>query len=95
VEGEEWVFRRGAEGRDRPANLRRAFLFGIVHAAIGIPIAVAISLTIGGLYFTWAYLREFRRTGSPTLALRESTRAHLAYNATIVVLVLVTLVFGL
>lgn len=94
VEGEEWVFRRGAEERTRAGNLKRSCLFGIVHAAIGIPIGVAMALSVGGVYFTWAYLREFRRTGSPTAALRESTRAHLAYNVSIVSLVLVSLVFG-
>ncbi len=94
VEGEEWVFRRGAEHRGRLANLRRAVLFGLVHALIGIPIAAALALSVGGLYFTWAYLRMWRATGSAEEALAESTRAHLAYNLVIVGIVVLALGAG-
>ena len=51
------MFRRGAELRSRAANARRSVLFGLVHALIGIPIGVAMALSVGGFYFTWAYLR--------------------------------------
>lgn len=91
VEGEEWVFRRGAEHRSPSANLRRAVLFGLVHAAVGIPLAAALALSIGGLYLTWCYLRGWRATGSQEAALAESTRAHLAYNLVIVGLVVLAL----
>lgn len=84
VEGEEWMFRRGAEHRGPAANLRRAVLFGLVHAVIGIPLAAAVALSAGGLYLTWAYLWMWRRTGSADAALAESTRAHLAYNLVII-----------
>ena len=94
VEGEEWVFRRGAEHRSRAANLRRAVLFGLVHAAIGVPIAAALALSVGGVYLTWSYLRVWRATASAQLALLESTRAHLAYNLVIVALVLAALALG-
>ena len=87
VEGEEWVFRRGAECRSRWGNLRWAVLFGLVHALVGIPIAAALALSAGGVYLTWAYLRMWRRTGSQEAALTESTRAHLAYDLVIVVIV--------
>ena len=83
VEGEEWVFRRGAEHRSRAANARRSVLFGLVHALIGVPIGVALALSVGGVYFTWAYLRAWRATGSEEAALAESTRSHLAYNLVI------------
>jgi hypothetical protein len=89
VEGEEWVFRRGAEHRGRAANLRRAVLFGLVHALIGVPIAAALALTVGGVYFTWAYLRAYRATGSAEAALNESTRSHLAYNLDVLGIVVV------
>jgi hypothetical protein len=89
VEGEEWVFRRGAEHRDRAANLRRAVIFGLVHALIGVPLAAALALTWGGLYFTWAYLRAFRATQSGEAALNESTRCHLAYNLDVLAIVVV------
>jgi hypothetical protein len=94
VEGEEWVFRRGAEHRSRAANARRSVLFGLVHALIGIPIGVAMALSVGGFYFTWAYLRAWRATGSEEAALAESTRSHLAYNLVIAGLVIVALATG-
>ena len=94
VEGEEWVFRRGAQFRDRAANARRAVLFGLVHALVGIPIGVAIALSVGGFYFTWAYLRVWRATASEEAALAESTRSHLAYNLVIAAIVIVALATG-
>jgi hypothetical protein len=92
VEGEEWVFRRGAERRSRWGNLRWSVYFGVVHAAVGIPIGAALALSAGGVYLTWAYLRAWRKTGSQEEALRESTRAHLAYNLVIVSVVALALV---
>ena len=68
-------------------------MFGAVHAVIGIPIGAALALSIGGWYFTWAYLRGYRASGE-TAALLESTRSHLAYNTIIVTLVLVGIVGG-
>jgi hypothetical protein len=94
VEGEEWVFRRGAEHRSRAANARRSVLFGLVHALIGVPIGVAMALSVGGFYFTWAYLRAWRATGSDEAALAESTRSHLAYNLVIAALLIVALATG-
>jgi hypothetical protein len=94
VEGEEWVFRRGAQYRSRAGNARRAVLFGLVHALIGIPIAVAMALSVGGFYFTWAYLRAWRATGSEEAALAESTRSHLAYNLVIAAIVIAALATG-
>ncbi|HEV7862997.1 MAG TPA: hypothetical protein VGR20_09860 [Acidimicrobiia bacterium] len=94
VEGEEWAFRRGAQHRGRAANARRSVLFGLVHALVGIPIGVALALSVGGFYFTWAYLRAWRSTGSEEAALAESTRSHLAYNLVIAAIVIVALATG-
>ena len=94
VEGEEWVFRRGAEHRNRMANARRSVLFGLVHALIGVPLGVALALSVGGFYFTWAYLRAWRATGSEEAALGESTRSHLAYNLVIASIVVYALATG-
>jgi hypothetical protein len=58
---------------------------------VGIPIGAALALSIGGLYLTRCYLNGWKETRSQTGALLESTRAHLAYNLTIVALVLVSL----
>jgi len=91
VEGEEWVFRRGAEHRSRAANARRSVLFGLVHALVGVPIGVAIALSVGGVYFTWTYLRMWTATRSEEAALAESTRSHLAYNLVIAAIIIVAL----
>jgi hypothetical protein len=88
---EEELFRLGAEGWSGWRRLAKAVQFGLVHAIIGIPIGVALALSIGGGYFQWAYLRGFRATGSPRGAVLESARAHTAYNAVVVVVVLVAI----
>jgi hypothetical protein len=92
VAREEWLFRRGAEQRGTVANVGRSVLFGLAHAVVGIPIGAALALSMGGLYLTWCYLEGWRETRSQTGALLESTRAHLAYNLTIITLVLVSLI---
>ncbi len=92
VEREELGFRLGAETWSTPKRIGKAVLFGLVHALVGIPIGVALALSIGGAGFTLAYLREYRATGRRSAALAESTRLHLAYNLTIVTLVAVALV---
>jgi hypothetical protein len=91
VAREEWVFRRGAERRGTAANVGRSVLFGLAHAVIGIPIGAALALSIGGLYLTRCYLEGWHETRTESGALLESTRAHLAYNLTIITLVLVSL----
>jgi hypothetical protein len=95
AEAEERVFRLGAEGRSRWGRLRRSVEFGLAHAIIGIPIGAALGLSVGGMYFTRSYLRVFRRTGDQNAAMLESTRAHTAYNATVIALVVAVLIFGL
>lgn len=85
AEAEERIFRRGAEHWSTARRITRAVEFGLVHCVVGVPIGVGLALSIGGLYFTWAYLRG---------GLMESTRAHLAYNATVLGLVGVGFVFG-
>lgn len=91
AETEERMFRRGSEHRSTLGRAGRGVLFGLAHAVVGIPLGAALALSIGGWYFTWAYLRGYRR-GGPAAALRESTCAHLAYNAEVVVVVVAALV---
>lgn len=92
---EEEIFRRGAEGWSNARRVGRALLFGLAHALIGIPIGVALALSLGGLYFTAVYLRGYRRSGgSQRDACLESGRAHAAYNLSIVTLVVVLLATG-
>ena len=93
AEREERMFRVGAESWSWPRRVRRAVEFGLIHLVMGIPIGVALALSLGGGYFTWAYLRGWRRVegGSQEAGLLESTRAHTAYNGVVLVLALVGL----
>ena len=88
AEAEERIFRLGSERRTQWQRFVKGIQFGLVHALIGIPIGAALALSIGGWYFTWWYLWGYRRTADPGAAMLESTRAHLAYNLTVVVIVL-------
>lgn len=92
VEREEIAFRLGAETWSTPKRIGKALLFGLVHAVVGIPVGVALALSIGGAAFTLAYLRAFAASGRRGVALEESSRLHLAYNLSIVGLVAVLLV---
>jgi len=91
---EEEVFRAGSEMRTKRERIRWALKFGLIHAVVGIPIGAALALSIGGLYFTRVYLREWRATGSPSAAVLESARAHTSYNLVIATLVIVLLATG-
>lgn len=90
---EEEMFRLGAETRSVWGRIRRGVEFGLVHALIGIPVGVAMALSIGGWYLTWRYLVGYRR-GGQAAGLAESARSHLAYNLTILGLVAVSLVLS-
>lgn len=90
AEAEERRFRAGAEWWSFRRRVWRGIVFGSVHALIGIPIGVALGLSVGGWYFTWAYLRGVQRCG-PAVGVLESTRAHTAYNATIVLILLLAI----
>ena len=86
---EERMFRMGAQGWSTRQRVVKVLQFGLIHAIIGIPIGVALALSVGGAYFMAVYLRSFALTGSTTEATLESTRAHTAYNALIIVTVAV------
>jgi hypothetical protein len=91
---EEQVFRLGAETWSWPKRVLLCVVFGMAHAAIGIPIGVALALSFGGAYFMAVYLRAIRRGRSPQSASLESASAHTAYNWTIIALVIVALATG-
>lgn len=87
AQAEERMFRLGAERWSTWRRVAKAVQFGLVHALIGIPIGAALALSVGGGYFTIAYLRAWKAAGSPRAAMLESTRAHTCYNAVIIALV--------
>lgn len=88
---EEELFRQGCEAWSTPKRVGKAVLFGAVHAVIGIPIGFALALSIGGAYFQWCYLRGYRAHQSQREGLLESARAHTAYNAVILAVLLLGL----
>lgn len=85
AEAEERRFRAGAETWSTRQRIWRGVQFGSMHAVIGIPIAVALALSVGGWWFTYRYLKG---------GLLESTRAHTAYNGVIVGVLLIALATG-
>lgn len=87
---EEQIFRQGAQNWSARRRVWMAVRFGITHALIGIPIGVALALSIGGAWFIRCYLVGFRAGGGDEAAgVLESTRAHTAYNACVVTLLVV------
>lgn len=86
---EERMFRSGAEGWSRSRRLLKVLQFGMIHAIIGIPLGAALALSLGGAYFMWVYLREYRLHENRHDATLESTAAHTMYNGLIVLLVVV------
>lgn len=84
---EERMFRSGAQRLSTRRRVLKVVQFGLIHALIGIPIGVALALSVGGWYFMSVYLRSYALTGSAGEATLESTRAHTAYNALIIVIV--------
>ena len=86
---EERMFRMGAQRWSTRQRVVKVLQFGLIHAVIGIPIGVALALSVGGAYFMAVYLRSYALTGSVNEATLESTRAHTAYNALIILTVAV------
>ena len=88
---EERMFRTGCASTGAPRRrVLKTVQFGLIHAVIGIPIGVALALSVGGAYFMSVYLRSYRADGKCcSEATLESTRAHTAYNAMIIVVVAV------
>ena len=84
---EERMFRSGAQRWSPRKRVLKVLQFGAIHALIGIPIGVALALSVGGAYFMAVYLHTYALTGSGEKATLESTRAHTAYNALIIVTV--------
>ena len=89
---EERMFRTGANAWSRRRRAVKVVQFGLMHALIGIPIGTALALSVGGTYFMWTYLREYRATRSSEAATLESARAHTAYNGVIIAIVAVAIV---
>jgi len=88
---EERMFRAGAQRWSRRRRALKVVQFGAIHAVVGIPIGVALALSVGGAYFMAVYLRAYKRTSSVVASTLESTRAHTAYNAFIIATVAIAI----
>jgi hypothetical protein len=91
AEREEVVFRAGAEQWSWSRRITMGLRFGLIHLIMGIPIAVALALSVGGWYFQWAYLQGYRKAKRSEqrveAGVMESTRSHLAYNLCVLAIV--------
>ena len=63
---EERMFRMGAQRWSTRQRVLKVVQFGLIHAVIGIPIGVALALSVGGAYFMAVYLRSYALTGAST-----------------------------
>ncbi|GEM_PF-5940654 len=84
AEMEEQTFRRGT--RSWKDGIWRSLAFGLVHMLVGVPLAVALALSIGGLWFTRQYFLG---------GVARSTVYHLCYNCVAFALLAVALVLSL
>lgn len=72
-------------------SIKNNIKFGLIHLIVGIPIWVALALSLIGFIFTFRYILEYRKTKSYELALDASTSLHGKYNTVILSLILMTL----
>lgn len=84
---EELVYRMDAEHHTWPRRLTRQLQFGLGHLIMGIPIAFALALSLGGVGFLLSYLSAIHKGRTRDEAVLESARTHLAYNWTIMTLI--------
>ena len=83
AELEEQIFREGT--RNWAHGVARSTVFGLIHIVAGVPLAAGFALIIGGLWFTHQYFKG---------GITRSTSYHIAWNLTLVSVLLVTLVFA-
>lgn len=82
AELEEQIFREGT--RNWPHGIVRSVVFGLIHTAAGVSLAAGFALIIAGLWFTYQYFKG---------GVSRSTSYHIAWNVTLVSVLVVSLVF--
>jgi hypothetical protein len=98
---EEQIFRMGSERRAPKDRITNAVFFGLLHSVMGIPIGVALALSLGGIWFTSRYLSGYKKARiagqglveSQEAGIRESTLYHMAWNWTVLALVISLMLF--
>ena len=81
---EEEQYRFGSEAQSWSQRLWTALKFGLVHLVMGIPVGVALALSIAGLGFLGVYLSAFQKTHSAFFATERAGAFHAAYNLTLI-----------
>jgi len=100
---EEVSFRKGNQRLSRRRRLIRAFMFGMVHIIIGIPIYACCALMVPGLWLDYVYQRgyeqEVAKNSSEDVRAEEAgvnaaSAQHAFYNLLIIVIVEIALLSG-
>ncbi len=98
--GEERLFRAGSERRTRLRRVAVAAGFGLAHLTMGIPVAVAVALTVPGLWFTGRYLAGYRTAqtlrgdNAREAAIAHATCYHVAWNWSLAAVAVVAIATG-
>lgn len=74
-------------------SIKNNIKFGLVHLIVGIPIWVALALSLIGFLLTFRYILEYKKMKSYQLALDASTSLHGKYNTVILLIVLIKLLY--
>lgn len=77
---EEFKFRTGAEERSFWGNTLKCLQFGLMHMIVGVPLAIGLGLTFGGIAFTLTYLHRYKQVQDKVLATDRSAALHTTYN---------------
>ena len=77
---EEVAFRESYIDKGWGKGLVGSLIFGLAHMVMGIPLAFALALSIGGVAFLYIAKKK---------GIMESTYVHAAYNFTVITLVLI------
>lgn len=87
---EEFAFRY--EISDLKTRLLKSFSFGMIHLFVGIPVFIALILSIVGFIFSLRYVKSYRNARKTSakgihhdIALLSSTSLHAKYNLSIIV----------
>jgi len=79
AEGEERIFRKGYHTWKN--MIQRSVYFGLIHLVVGVPLSVAITLIIPGLFFAHKYQRAYKKL-LPTMEKKEAVQEAVLVSTT-------------